>query len=83
LLFRTQVQGRPAGEQDVQTWAVYQQVGHEVCRGEEVLKIIEEQQVLFVLEESAHLLGERVISLFTQSQRLRHRLGNERWITQS
>src|SRR5215467_13808934 len=35
------------------------------------------------MEESAHLLRERVISLFTQSQHLCHGLWNKRRITQS
>ena len=65
MLFRTQVQWRPARDQHLQARTAHQQVGHEVCCGEDLLKIIEEQQALFVLEESAHLLGERAISLFT------------------
>jgi hypothetical protein len=83
LLFRTQVQGRPAGDEHLQAWAVYQQVGHEVCRFQQVLKIIEEQQKLFALEESTHLLRERLINLFTQSQHVCHGLWHKRRITQS
>src|SRR5579884_1060958 len=60
-----------------------QQGSNEVCRFQEVLKIIEEQQKLFPLKELVHLLSERLISLLTQSQRLCHGLWNERRIMQS
>ena len=77
------MQWRSARDQHLQAWTTHQQVGHEVCGFQNLLKIIEEQQALFVLEESTHLLGEKAISLFTLSQYLRHRLWNERGIAES
>src|SRR5438270_4539518 len=77
------MQGHPARDQHLQTWAVREQIGYEVCRGEDMLNIIEKQQALFVLEESTHLLGEWMIRQFTQSQHVRHGLWNERGIAES
>ena len=81
MLFGTQVQGHTARDEHLYARTAHQQVGHKVGCREHLLKIIEEQQVLLVLKESAHLLRERVMSLFTEFQRLRHRLWDERWIT--
>src|SRR5260370_1213809 len=65
FLFSPQVQWHPARDKYLLVRAAHQHLGHEDCRSQHLLAIVEEQQELFVLEEGTYLLGWGTISLFT------------------
>src|SRR5215469_17582450 len=74
------MQGCPAGHKDLQTGTVRQQIGDERSGLSKVLKIVEDQQKILLLQGHTDQLGERTGHLLAQSQRLRERGFEQCWI---
>src|SRR6266487_2021889 len=73
LLFRTQVEYVTAGHQDFEGWTCWQQVFQERSRLHHMLKIVQEEQGVLVLECALHLIQQGKSSMLLQVQGLSKR----------